>query len=267
MTPKNDEAAFAVEGPGHDGVFGTEEAFIEAAGAFEGLSRAKLECAAGNACEPHEQAEPKEHEVGVKGRKAIESRQCAAANGAFVHHAQCGRDGGGVDDGVGVHEEEAFALCRAGAGIARGGDLAVIHGDDAGVVLPGDFRGGVGGGVVGDDDFVRVVDGAGARVDCLQGRGEAGFFVMGGDDERDHGRSGIIMKLTEAMVGCHAFMGVGGNDCGTPSGCGIFVNEFPGVFASLDPRLFMWHGFAMREECSIDARLFDQQGQVKVFTL
>ena len=106
-----------------------------------------------------------------------------APDGAFVQSAKGFGDGGGIDDGVGVDEENSFALSGAGAGVAGGRDFSVIHINDASAVVRSDLGRRVGRGVVDDDDFVGLAGGFGGLVNGLQRSGKARFLVVSWDDE------------------------------------------------------------------------------------
>src|SRR5881396_1910721 len=76
---------------------------------------------------------------------------------------------------------------RASAGIARGGDLPMIHAHHARVVLPSKVRRRVSRSVIHDNDFVRLIHDAGGLMNRLQRAPKARLLVMRGNDERNHG--------------------------------------------------------------------------------
>ena len=67
---------------------------------------------------------------------------------------------------------------RAPTRVARGGNLAMAHRKDGGIVFSCELGRGIGRGVVHDDDFIRLADGAGGFVDRLQGAAEASLLVV-----------------------------------------------------------------------------------------
>ena len=78
---------------------------------------------------------------------------------------------------------KSLAARRAPAGIARGGDLPVIDWEHGRVVPASDFRGGVGGGIVHHDDFIRLAHDAGGVMDRLQRAAKARLFIVRWNDE------------------------------------------------------------------------------------
>jgi hypothetical protein len=126
------------------------------------------------------------HDFYEERNLAFDDDQATATDGAFVHHAQGFGNGGGIDRGVGINEEDAFTLRSTRAGISGGGDLAMIDVYDVSAEVHRDLGGGVGRCVVDDDDFKGLPCGASAFLDRPERCGEAGFFVVRWDDEGDH---------------------------------------------------------------------------------
>jgi hypothetical protein len=62
-----------------------------------------------------------------------------------------------------------------------------MDGDDPRAILPGNLRGAIRRPVVDDDHLVGDADGTRRRANRVQRRGEERFFVIGRNDDRDHG--------------------------------------------------------------------------------
>jgi len=120
----------------------------------------------------------------------------AAAHGTLVHVAQRCGDGAWIDGRVRIHKKETLALGGASSGIARGGNLSMIHAHDTRVVLPGDFRRRIRRGIVHHDDFMRLADDAGGFMNRLQRAAQARLFIVRGNDEGNHGSLEIGQSTT-----------------------------------------------------------------------
>ena len=122
-----------------------------------------------------------------------------------VTHAA--RRGVGIEDYIGVGEEQDFAVGSVGAALGRVGlaepsrrefvDVQHLEARVAGAEAFGDLRGAVGGAVVDEDDLVVRV----AQVEERpQGRFHGALLVVGGDDDGEPGEGGIVRAWR-----CHLF--------------------------------------------------------------
>ncbi len=117
---------------------------------------------------------------------AVDVKRRAATDGASRECIDRGADDGGGDERVGVDEDQDVAGRGARAGVSHARDLAMVAVDDAHAMGAGDAGRVVGGGVVGDDDLVRLCDVASCRMDRVKRCADQPFFVVGRNDERNH---------------------------------------------------------------------------------
>ena len=182
--PQADEAAFALQRQREGAFFAPKETLVEAAGGMKCFPGAEHESAAAEGDELRQDDSEKANKPDVKRDDLvlIEPRGSAAADGALVHRAECGSDSARIDDRVRVDKEEPVAASGVSAGIARGGDLAMVDGDNGRVVLTGDLGRGVSGSVIDDDDFIRLPYGGGI-MNRLQRAAKARLLVVRRNDE------------------------------------------------------------------------------------
>ncbi len=144
---------------------------------------------------PAKERADREKQAPPQRQPAIEAKDAAAADGPCAQGAKPDSDGGGVGQRVGVDEAEHLAPRLPPAGVARGGDVAIVDRDDASAVLGGDVGRAIGRGIIDNENLERFADFPGGGVQGGQSAAEVLLLVVGGDDERDHGGLRMVNTL------------------------------------------------------------------------
>lgn len=145
-------SALAFQRQGERALFGPIKAFVESAGRDEGLPRAEHKGAARESGELRQRDGQNADKPDVKRGDPVRGYRRPSACGPMIHISERGSHGASVDDGIGVHEKQSLAACRAAAGIAGCGDLPMMNIEDGGAVPAGYFGGSVRRSIVHDDD-------------------------------------------------------------------------------------------------------------------
>lgn len=186
---RDDEAAVTLQSPDEGGLFGGEVLLRETPDDIKGGAGAEEEAASdqpeGSGPEDSDgvQAASPEREPSVKGEDA------SATDGTGPEGIEARLDRRRSRLGIGINEEQDLPLGRTGPGVAGGGDLPVLDGDETGSGGAGDLRCLIGRGVVDHDDLVREPGRVRGAADRRQGGGKLLLLVVGRDDEREHARS------------------------------------------------------------------------------
>ena len=203
---QNFEASELLQREAEINFFAGEILFIETADRFERFAPGEKKCA---------RAEPGRKIDGAKvhSKRGAEKRESPVAPTrapppavAFAKRQLFPSDVAGRDVGIGIHEKQNFAAGKAGAGIARGGDLPAIYRNEAGAELRGDFSGRVGRSVVHHDQFV-VSPARPSAARRIPRRGSRQFvlLVMRRDDERNFGAaSRAVFSFRNRVSVCQA---------------------------------------------------------------
>jgi hypothetical protein len=175
------------QGSTHHDFLGAKVGLVEATHGIEGFAGAEQEATGRRPAQAKRHRQEWKDETRVQRYDAVEPDGSAAAHRSVAHGIESSRNGLGCDLRIRIDEHEQAASCHVRPRVAGRRDLAMLHADDDGFMLEGDLRGSIGGSVVRHDDLVRLANCAGRIVDRLERCAEEPLFVVGRDDERDHG--------------------------------------------------------------------------------
>jgi hypothetical protein len=200
--PYNNEAPLPPERQRHVALLRPKHFLVKAAGRFKCLARGKHECASTKPSNFGWHEHDESEQCGENGNGRFKANRRASAGRAAVHRAQTCGDRARVRESVGVDEKEPITSGGARAGISRSGDLTIVDVDDYGAVPLRNLGGGIGRGVIRDDDVVAEVEHPRSVVNGLDRGRETGLFVVRGNDEGNHlpVRQPHRLRLTQVEV-------------------------------------------------------------------
>ena len=179
------ESSMASERAADRDVFSGVIGFVESLRSLEPAAGAEDEAAGCDSAQAQQPDEESGCPAFVPHRVSVQLHGGAATDRAVLQRVQRRAQDGGIDQGVGIDEDEHFALCVPCAGVAGRGDMPMPDANHLRTMRRCDFGGRVGGRIVDNDHFMSDVDRRNGAVQRGECRCEVALFVVGGNDERE----------------------------------------------------------------------------------